>query len=387
MNKLILTLFLAIILINCQEHDLESHKEGKVSFSLSQMTRSNGRAKETATPAFVLLNVEDSHGQVQENIKLPLLIFGQSYISESLDLQIGNYRVTQFTVLDATSEVIYATPMEGSPLAQYVADPLPIDFTVTAEGVQVTTEVLAVVDTDEPELFGYASFGFHVVKVQTLQIPSAGADKILKVSYELSNGTERVKGEGIPANSILDLHNASLLEKTWETTLIVWMETEPCYQASPFQKIYRFEGSLTFDGSIKRLPSFTNESWGAFYQKEITFNTLGDKSPAQVFFPVNPMRSFLAEVHYPNFARVFFSRYYYDAEGNSICDGNGEEWEKFGTGRIQIRLADRTECEDNEFGTVGAISSDLSVIVGGERIETSFTWEVAADGSVKPYCL
>jgi hypothetical protein len=395
MKKLIISALSFYVLLiffpSCQHEETPSPIKGKVTFSLSQVTRSDGQGKETATPAFVVLDVEDSHGQVQENIKLPLLTFGQNYISENLDLQTGDYRITQFIVLDAVDEVIYVTPMEGSPLSQDVADPLPIEFTVTAGGIQVTPEVLAVVNTDEPELFGYTSFGFKIIDVHELQIPSAGAEKILKVSYEFSNGMETVKGEGIPENSILDFHNTtSLHRKTWETTLIVWMETEiepevePCYQVSPFQKIYRFEGQLTFDGSIKKLPSFTNESWGAFYHKEITFGFDGTKS-LQVFFPVDPRKSFLAEIYSQSLEAAYVDRVYYDEEWNQICDSDSDE--KAGPGRIQIRFPDRTACENSEFGVLGLIHSFIIIKVEAWHvIAATFYWKVTADGSVKPYC-
>jgi hypothetical protein len=159
MKKLIPFLFLLVLSYSCKHEENLSPTLGKATFSLSKKTRSNGRVNETATPAFVLLSIKDSKGIAQENVKLPLFAFGQSYLSDNLQLQTGTYQLTQFAVLDAANKVIYITPLEGSDMAKYVADPLPINFVIKEdENTQVTPQVLAVLEEDKLELFGYASF-------------------------------------------------------------------------------------------------------------------------------------------------------------------------------------------------------------------------------------
>jgi hypothetical protein len=148
---------------SCQQEENPSPTQGNVTFSLSHKTRSNGREKETTTPAFVLLNIKDSKGNAQENIKLSLYDLGQGHVSENLELQTGNYLLTQFAILDVTNKIIYATPMEGSDLAEYVTDPLPMEFIVNNEGTQVIPQVLAVLEDDRPESFGFTNFSFEIV--------------------------------------------------------------------------------------------------------------------------------------------------------------------------------------------------------------------------------
>jgi hypothetical protein len=149
---------------SCQQDENLPPTLGKATFSLSPQTRNSGRVSGKSTPDFVLLNVKDSKGKAQENIRLPLYALGQSYMSENLDLQTGTYQLTQFTVLDAANQVIYATPLEGSELAIYVNDPLPMEFSIIEnQGTQITPQVLAIASDDTAELFGLASFGFEVV--------------------------------------------------------------------------------------------------------------------------------------------------------------------------------------------------------------------------------
>ena len=187
--------FLVFLSVSCQHEEKVSPAKGNAAFSFYQKDRSNGRTKETTTPAFVLLEIKDGNGNKQEEIKLSLFPFGQGYLSENLELPIGSYQLTQFVVLDASGTVIFATPFDGSELAKYIDNPLPIEFTITNEGTEVKPQVLAVEPEDNPELFGYASFGFEVISndsvilVKTQVVISVGG-----IIYENLDASIRVKG-------------------------------------------------------------------------------------------------------------------------------------------------------------------------------------------------
>jgi hypothetical protein len=155
-----LLLFLSL---SCQHEEKVSPAKGNVSFLFDQKDRRNGRTQETITSAFVRLEIKDSNGNKQQEIRLSLFPFDQGYLSENLELPIGSYQLTQFVVLDASGTVVFATPLEGSELAKYITNPLPIEFTITNEVTQVILQVLAVEPEDNPALFGYASFGFDII--------------------------------------------------------------------------------------------------------------------------------------------------------------------------------------------------------------------------------
>jgi hypothetical protein len=195
-------LFLFFLLISCKQEEKFSPTMGKTTFSLSPQARGNGRVDRSTTPAFVLLSVKETNGVAQENIKLSLYALGQSYLSESINLKTGNYQLTQFVVLDATNKIIYATPSEGSDLAKFVTDPLPIEFVVTSEGAQVTPQVLEVLEDDQPESFGYTTFAYEVVsssvvvliktsvKIQVGEILYENLDALIRVSGYNSGNTK-----------------------------------------------------------------------------------------------------------------------------------------------------------------------------------------------------
>jgi hypothetical protein len=137
---------LLVTLSSCQQEETLLPVKSQVKFSISEVIASDGRSKQTVTPAFVKLSLKDGSGDVQELIKLRLYDFGQAYLSETLELLVGEYQLTHFEVLDEAGKTIYATPSESSDLAKYVADPLPLNFLVKNEGVRVTPQVLPVQD-------------------------------------------------------------------------------------------------------------------------------------------------------------------------------------------------------------------------------------------------
>ncbi len=101
---------------------------------------------------------------------MQLLKVGSKYITEPIALHAGDYAITDFMLVDADNEVLFATPQAGSPLAGAVSHPLPYSFTVSADVAStLDVEVIAVGELD-PEDFGYASFGIQVNNVNAFKL-------------------------------------------------------------------------------------------------------------------------------------------------------------------------------------------------------------------------
>ena len=81
------------------------------------------------------------------------------YTTADIQLLVGaDYSLTKFELKNAEGKIIYATPLEGSELADKVEKPLPITFDITKdESTPVNVEVIS---TEEREVaqFGYAQF-------------------------------------------------------------------------------------------------------------------------------------------------------------------------------------------------------------------------------------
>ncbi|SHH78378.1 hypothetical protein SAMN04488109_5384 [Chryseolinea serpens] len=194
---------LLTMLTSCTTEDRLEPANAKETFSFSQVQRDAGTTDGTSTPAFVLLNLKDGQGNLQENITLALSPRDQGYSSEGLDLQPGNYELLEFAILDGAHKTLYATPKEGSALAPNIANPLPLGFVVSQNGGgKVVPPVLAVTPDDTPGAFGYTSFGIDTTNPnEVMLIKSNVKVKIGGVLYE--NVDAHLRVSGFDANNVL----------------------------------------------------------------------------------------------------------------------------------------------------------------------------------------
>src|SRR5690242_9667703 len=113
MKRFIFFATLVVSVVSCQHDGSLSPGNSMVTFSFTSLARNNGRVKEMPKAEFVVLSMKSQDGREQNNVKLQLHAFGQSFVSESLSLQTGSYQLTQFLVLDSLESVIYAAPVAG----------------------------------------------------------------------------------------------------------------------------------------------------------------------------------------------------------------------------------------------------------------------------------
>jgi hypothetical protein len=112
-----------------------------------------------------MVSIDDMEGNsVISDSLIPVYAFGTGFTSENVELQAGDYNLTKFLVINPSGAVIYAAPVEGSPLAYLVNDPLPLGFTIHADQVTTVAPEVLVVGDQPPTQFGYASFGMQIIK-------------------------------------------------------------------------------------------------------------------------------------------------------------------------------------------------------------------------------
>ena len=114
---------------------------------------------------YVIVTVINENGEVVLNDEqIELYNFGGHWVTKNIKLKVGSYELTRFLVIDPLGNVLYAAPIEGSPKAYLVSDPLPIQFVIlTNQVTRVTPEVLPVAQ-EPPEEFGYVTFSYTIVK-------------------------------------------------------------------------------------------------------------------------------------------------------------------------------------------------------------------------------
>jgi hypothetical protein len=166
MKKIFFAIVFILAFAGC-ERDSNTVSVGQISFTFDNLkVEAGGRTNGDNVPAFILLSIETSVGAViEKDKKIELIPFGNSYLSQKIELPIGNFKLTKFIILNSDNKAIFATPVAGSSLAKLANKPLPIEFTISGNGVtQVIPEVLPINPENTPGMFGYMAFGFTVKK-------------------------------------------------------------------------------------------------------------------------------------------------------------------------------------------------------------------------------
>jgi hypothetical protein len=216
---------LAGLLNSCKESPNDGVlKESKVEFAFSsgQIKSANGQGLTN-----VVISVEDLQGNVVLNSeKIDIYHMNGRYISESVALTVGDYKLKRFLVLNGENDVVYATPIEGSDKADLVNDPLPINFYISEDSItEVTPEVVNVADSN-PEDFGYVSFSFEIADSFKIKMGAAVLDSLTQ-NYKLTNAhvdifsgeTLVYEGELNPYSANMDSLNYDTLDLVNEITL------------------------------------------------------------------------------------------------------------------------------------------------------------------------
>ena len=153
---------------SCEKSKNDNLLKGKAEFSLSipeAASKSLSDSTEGIVSYHIMVSVTDQSGNaVVVDSLIPVYAFGTGFTSENIELGAGEYKLTKFLVLNPSGAVILAAPLEGSPLAYLVNDPLPVSFSIfPGQVTRISPEVL-VVEGHTPADFGYAAFGMEIIK-------------------------------------------------------------------------------------------------------------------------------------------------------------------------------------------------------------------------------
>lgn len=176
--KLIPIVLLMLILQNCSEE--ESVRKEKVHFTFKPLANSMANGKLNALPEGTQLriSIQTAAGNpVLTNYSIALLRLGDSYITEPIDLAPGNYKIIDF-MLVKDSEVLYATPHKGAPLAGAVVNPLEVMFSVSDN--VVTNIEMEVLDASQhaPEDFGFVALTIGIANTFEVGVFTAESNRI-----------------------------------------------------------------------------------------------------------------------------------------------------------------------------------------------------------------
>lgn len=148
---------------------MEQEGKGKVTFSMNLQDGHLKSATDESVPPYyswhILLSITDVNGVIiMDNELIPLISFGDQFITSEIEMKSGRYSLTKFMVIGPEGNVVYASPMEGSSKAFLVDDPLPLSFAVRPGDVTKVVPQVLPAEGSRPSDFGYAAFGFEVVE-------------------------------------------------------------------------------------------------------------------------------------------------------------------------------------------------------------------------------
>ena len=125
------------------------------------------------------------------------LQFGGKYLSDTLVLPNGNYKLTKFLVVEDTIKR-FATPVANSPKASAVQRPLSISFALPKSTLStIDIEVARIADGDQPESFGYPKGTWNTTG-GTVPPPPIPATVKLKIKPMIKVG--EITYDSIPVN-------------------------------------------------------------------------------------------------------------------------------------------------------------------------------------------
>jgi len=193
-------LLLGSLLLTCKKQDNEpAATDNEVAFSIdvislkSDIGTKGAAAYNLADAVKIILTIQNIDGSDTKytSSEVKILQMNGNYYTQKLTLKTGTYKLTEFVLIDASGNTIYAAPLAGSQEAQNVTNPLPITFTVAKNSTSpVNVQVLSTA-AHTPEDFGLSHFPVTEIKTLSFMIGviDNSSDDILPAKLTVSNGT------------------------------------------------------------------------------------------------------------------------------------------------------------------------------------------------------
>lgn len=208
MRKLLLLLCFAPLLFACEE-EKETTQRGSIVFGndlVSKSTLKGGSLNFDSVTHAVITIVNVSGDTVVKSEKVELYKVSGQILSYPLELNVGNYELTDFYLVDANNNAKYLAPKEGSEMAAYVLDPLNISFTISAnDETKITVEVLSTEEATPIE-FGYAEFDATIVNTFDIFVAAFVYNDTSNI-FELASGSLNVEALNFAINQNIQAKN------------------------------------------------------------------------------------------------------------------------------------------------------------------------------------
>ncbi|WP_218973074.1 formylglycine-generating enzyme family protein [Labilibaculum manganireducens] len=132
---------------------------------------------------------------VYDKESISLLNMNGYYIASPISLNVGEYALTEFLVMDDSNNVVYVAPLAGSEKAYLVKTPLSINFEVKKDEVLKLVPEVVSVGNSIPSDFGYSTISFDVVPHFDFSLSAFIYNSTIQ-NWELSTATILIENEG-----------------------------------------------------------------------------------------------------------------------------------------------------------------------------------------------
>ncbi|HEX8039478.1 MAG TPA: PKD domain-containing protein [Chryseosolibacter sp.] len=149
-------LCLAVIAVSCNEDPGLIQKPVNIDFTIFS---ANEAVRSLPPNSRLVVSIESQNGQtILDNQEIEFDAGENAFSTRPLDLGYGNYRITEFSVVNENDDILYAAPKEASPLSSSVQHPLDYQFSLMSGSTQGLHVRLLDVSRHKPHDFGYHSF-------------------------------------------------------------------------------------------------------------------------------------------------------------------------------------------------------------------------------------
>jgi hypothetical protein len=184
-------LLLMFISQSCNEDIEPARQEMKIAFSVSN---DGGPLNELPAGSRLVISVTSQSGEpVMELQEVKFYSHENGFVTESLTLPPGNYRISDFMVIDEDDEMLYAIPKKTSVLDDNVTHPLDFNFRISPDDHPLATELqLLGVRSFSPGDFGYRSFKI-LRRLLLIFVTTEGSNRPTTAKGFILNGNDTIQ--------------------------------------------------------------------------------------------------------------------------------------------------------------------------------------------------
>jgi len=228
----------------------ENNVMGRLEFGTELMDQGQLKSTIPAEGAIsaALVTITDASGRIiYDKEPVAFYRFGDAFITQSLALEVGNYQLSEFFLIDSSGYVMWASPLEGSELSHLVEHPLPLAFSIREQQTTTVRPQVVWIGDYTPGQFGYVSFDVDFLGTFCLQIMydsycgMVWADTLYQEMYEsvlppdlFSHIEIRGDNKLLASASLLPEFNSFRLSDSFSTyqVLVINCNMDTVYQAS-----------------------------------------------------------------------------------------------------------------------------------------------------------